>query len=68
VIGQTETETSPRGFAVDPRGRFLLAVGQESHHLSVYRIDPESGRLDVVGRYATARNPNWVEIVDLPGG
>jgi 6-phosphogluconolactonase len=68
VIGQTETETFPRGFAVDPRGQFLLAVGQESHHLSVYRIDPDTGGLEVVGRYATGRNPNWVEIVDLPGG
>jgi len=68
VIGQTATETFPRGFAIDPRGRFLLAVGQESHHLSVYRIDPQAGRLDAVARYATARNPNWVEIVDLPGG
>jgi 6-phosphogluconolactonase len=68
VIGQTETETCPRGFAIDPRGRFLLAVGQESHHLSVYRIDPQTGGLHVTGRYPTAGNPNWVEIVDLPGG
>jgi 6-phosphogluconolactonase len=66
VIGQTETETCPRGFGIDPRGRFLLAVGQQSDHLSVYRIDPETGRLDTMGRYATAHNPNWVEIVDLP--
>jgi 6-phosphogluconolactonase len=68
VIGQTGTETFPRGFGIDPRGRFLLAVGQESHHLTVYRIDPGTGRLDVEARHATARNPNWVEIVDLPGG
>jgi len=68
VVDQSETETFPRGFAIDPRGRFLLAVGQESHHLSVYRIDPATGRLDAGARYATARNPNWVEIVDLPGG
>ncbi len=67
VLGQTETETFPRGFAIDPRGRFLLAVGQESHHLSVYRIDPLTGELSTVERHATARNPNWVEIVDLPG-
>jgi 6-phosphogluconolactonase len=68
VIDQTATETFPRGFAIDPRGRFLLAVGQESHHLSVYRIDPQTGRLNAATRYATARNPNWVEIIDLPGG
>ncbi len=68
VLGQTATETFPRGFAIDPRGRFLLAVGQESHRLSVYRIDPHTGRLDAAARYATARNPNWIEIVDLPAG
>jgi len=68
AIGQTETEACPRGFAIEPRGRFLLACGQESHHLSVYRIDPQAGGLDVVARYPTARNPNWIEIVDLPGG
>ena len=68
VIGQSGTETVPRGFAIDPRGRFLLAVGQESHHLSVYRIDPATGHLDLTARHATARNPNWVEIVDLAGG
>ena len=68
MIGQTATETFPRGFAIDPRGRFLLAVGQESHHLSVYQIDPQTGGLAALERHATARNPNWIEIVDLPAG
>jgi 6-phosphogluconolactonase len=68
VLNKTETETFPRGFAIDPRGRFLLAVGQESHHLSVSRIDPQTGKLDTIERHATARNPNWIEIVDLPAG
>jgi 6-phosphogluconolactonase len=67
ILGQTATETFPRGFAIDPRGKFLLAVGQHSHHLSVYRIDPQTGGLAIVERHATPHNPNWVEIVDLPG-
>jgi 6-phosphogluconolactonase len=67
LVGQTAIETFPRGFAIDPRGLFLLAVGQESHHLSVYRIDPHTGGLAPIERHATARNPNWIEIVDLPG-
>jgi 6-phosphogluconolactonase len=66
MLHQTQTETFPRGFAIDPRGHFLLAVGQESHHLSVYRIDSRTGKLDAIGRHATSRNPNWIEIVDLP--
>ena len=64
-IASFPTETQPRGFAIDPRGKFLLAVGQQSHHLTVYAIDDTSGRLDARERYAMGRNPNWVEIVDL---
>jgi 6-phosphogluconolactonase len=65
MIEAFETETFPRGFAIDPRGRFLLAVGQESHQLSVHTIGAD-GRLMARTRYPTARNPNWVEIIDLP--
>ena len=65
VLGAFDTETFPRGFAIDPRGRFLLAVGQESHQLSVHTIGAD-GRLTARTRYPTARNPNWVEILDLP--
>lgn len=65
VIGAFATETFPRGFAIDPRSRFLLAVGQESHHLSTYRIEA-TGQLTPLARHPTPRNPNWIEIVDLP--
>lgn len=64
VIGSFVTETFPRGFAIGPYGRFLLVGGQESHHLTVHRIDPETGALTSVARYPTGRNPNWVEITD----
>ena len=66
LLQHVTTEAEPRGFAVDPSGRWLLAVGQASHHLSVHAIDPASGRLEQYGRYAVGRNPNWVEIVELP--
>lgn len=65
VIGAFDTETFPRGFAIDPRGHFLLAVGQQSHHLSAYRIEA-TGHLTMLARHETPRNPNWIEIVDLP--
>ena len=65
ALGHTPTETQPRGFAIDPRGSFLLAVGQRSHHLTVYAIDEETGGLDVRERYPMGQNPNWVEIVDF---
>jgi len=65
-IGSVPTETEPRGFAVSPDGRFLLAVGQVSHRLSRYGIDAESGALSKLGDQAVGREPNWVEIVELP--
>ncbi|WP_019932807.1 beta-propeller fold lactonase family protein [Nocardia sp. BMG111209] len=65
-LGHTVTEACPRGFAIDPAGRFLLAAGQQSDALTVYAIDPESGALHPLGRYPVGRNPNWVEIVELP--
>ncbi|SHN29939.1 lactonase family protein [Rhizobacter sp. OV335] len=64
--GSTPTEKTPRGFAIDSSGRFLIAAGQESHSLSVHAIDPRTGALGEVTRLPVGKNPNWVEIVDLP--
>jgi len=44
-IGRFATEQTPRGFAIDPRGRFLLSAGLDSGHLTVCRIDAGSGAL-----------------------
>ena len=64
-IGRTPTETMPRGFAIDPRGRFLLAAGLESNHMTVYAIGKGDGALDPLKRYAMGKMPNWIEFVDL---
>lgn len=63
---QVPTERTPRGFAIDPSGRYLVASGQESHAVAVYAIDPSSGALSALQRYGVGKNPNWIEIVDLP--
>ena len=60
-IGRWPTETTPRGFAIDPRGRFLLAAGLDSNQLSVHAIDQRDGRLTLGSRYAMGAMPNWVE-------
>lgn len=65
-IGSVSTEKQPRGFNIDPSGRYLLAVGQLSHALSSYRIDACSGQLLKLKEYPMGKNPNWVEIVELP--
>lgn len=64
VVGQTPTEKTPRGFAVDSTGRFLISTGQDSHGVSLHVIDPATG-LPGPGRSQPAgKNPNWVEMVD----
>ncbi len=65
-IGSVLTEKQPRGFNIDPSGCYLFAVGQLSHALSSYRIEADSGKLTKLKEHPMGKNPNWVEIVDLP--
>lgn len=65
-IGNWPTEEQPRGFNIDPSGRYLLAAGQLSHALSCYRIDATSGQLIFLKSYPMGKNPNWIEILQLP--
>jgi 6-phosphogluconolactonase len=65
-IGSVPTEKQPRGFNIDSSGRYLLAVGQLSHGLSSYAIDPATGKLTKLKEYSMGKNPNWIEIIDLP--
>ena len=60
LVGQQPTEQQPRGFNIDPTGTWLLAVGQASGQLTVYRIDRATGLLEATTRLAVGRNPNWV--------
>ena len=64
-IGRWPTETTPRGFAIDPRGRFLLSAGLDSNAVSLHAIDALSGALSRTGSVAAGAMPNWIEIVDL---
>ncbi|MGU8081809.1 lactonase family protein [Burkholderia pyrrocinia] len=59
----TTTETQPRGFAIDPSGRWLVACGEQSENVSVYAIAPDDGALSLHARAAGGRGANWVEIV-----
>jgi 6-phosphogluconolactonase len=64
LAGRCATETTPRGFGIEPRGKFLLAVGLDSHNMTVYAIRP-NGSLDPIKQHAMGKNPNWIEFADL---
>ena len=64
-LSSTPTEKQPRGFAIDPKGRFLVATGEKSETISVYAIDAANGALKPLGKYPTGKGANWVEIVSF---
>jgi 6-phosphogluconolactonase len=64
LVGRSATETTPRGFGIEKRGKFLLSVGLDSHNMTVYAIRP-NGSLDVVKQHPMGKNPNWIEFADL---
>ena len=61
-LASTPTEKQPRGFAIDPQGRFLVAAGEKSTMLSVHAID-EDGSLSPALRFPGGRGGNWVTMV-----
>lgn len=63
LLSTTPTERQPRGFAIDPTGRFLVAAGEKSASISVHAIDASTGGLALLDRYPAGKGANWVEIV-----
>lgn len=69
LLGHTPTQSQPRGFAITPSGRFLIAAGQTSHKVGVHRLEPlgrGEGALEFVCEHTVGRDPNWVEALELP--
>jgi len=63
-LGSTPTEKQPRGFRIDPTGRYMVVTGEQSSTISSYAID-SSGGLKLIGKYPTGKGSNWVEIVSF---
>ena len=63
-LSSTPTEKQPRGFRIDPKGRFMVVSGEKSETLSVYEID-SGGALKPLQKYPTGKGSNWVEIVSF---
>ncbi len=48
---------TPRNFNLDPTGKFLLAAGQASHDIQVFKIDPQLGKLTKTEHSIKIPNP-----------
>ena len=57
---------SPRGFALDPAGRFAVVANQTTGNLAVFRVEEITGQLRFTGQTAQAASPVCVRIVQVP--
>lgn len=55
---------TPRNFALDLTGRFLLAANQNSDNVVVYRIDPENGGLTPTGQSISLSKPVCIKMIE----
>ena len=63
-LASTPTEKQPRGFSIDPKGKFMVVSGELSDTISVYAIEA-GGALKLLQKYPTGKDSNWVEIVSF---
>lgn len=47
----------PRGFALDPSGKWLVAGGQNDNRIAVHKIDPSTGKLTLTSESAEVGAP-----------
>ncbi len=57
---------TPRNFAIEPGGRWLLAANQDSDSVVVFGIDPKTGRLAATGQPVEVGRPVCVKFLALP--
>jgi 6-phosphogluconolactonase len=58
LLGHQSTKgRTPRNFAIDPSGKFLLVANQDSNNVVTFKIDPANGKLIDTGEKASIPNP-----------
>jgi 6-phosphogluconolactonase len=57
---------TPRNFAFDPTGRWLIVGNQDSKSMYTFKVDPDSGRLKQAGPPLTIDSPAMVDFVWRP--
>jgi 6-phosphogluconolactonase len=64
AIGTAATDPMPRGFAIDPSGRFLLCASQTAGTIRTYAIDQATGALSFLASTHAGANANWIEFLE----
>ena len=52
---------TPRGFGIDPSGRWLIAAGQDDDRIVVFRLDPTTGKAIQTDQAAEVGSPACVQ-------
>ncbi len=56
---------TPRNFAIDPTGKFMLVANQSGGNVIVFRIDPSTGKLSPTQESVRVANPVCVRFMKL---
>jgi len=65
-IGQFATGNTPRSFNLSPDNQWVIAAGQKSNDLHVYKRSPATGKLTKQPTVtSTGKNPSWVQFIPL---
>jgi 6-phosphogluconolactonase len=66
VAGHTPVAKEPRGFNIDPYGRFVVVNALFGNKAVTYAINGDTGALTEVASFDSLEDPNWIELVSLP--
>ncbi len=56
---------TPRNFALDPSGKWLIAANQDSDNLVVFSVDPATGKLGEAGQSVKVPAPVCVRFAPV---
>ncbi len=55
----------PRNFNLDPTGQWLITAGQNSDNLAIFRVDPQTGKLEFTGTKLEVGAPVCVKFLPV---
>ena len=56
---------TPRNFAIDPTGAYLLAANQNTDNIVVFSIDQQTGKLQPTGRTVEVSKPVCIKFIPI---
>jgi len=63
--GEKAVNEHPRGFNIDPTGKFVLVASKNQHTIQVFSINPNFGLLEEVGTPAQAEAPAFITFIPV---